>query len=189
MNSNGGITLDFIFALVLVLSMTLLLGVFSFSLAIIESSQYIAYSTSRAYFPSHINQETQRREAEEKFEELTKSSGFKSFLKPDLFKLTVDRIGDFGDIYQRATVKDVLEGVRLKMVLGILDIQLPGLGTTQGQPYETFVTSLLGRESTSEECQSFMQQRLNALFNVPGSTYSSSSIQPAQYFAFEDNGC
>lgn len=189
MNSNGGITLDFIFALVLVLSMTLLLGVFSFSLAIIESTQYIAYSASRAYFPAHINEETQKRMADEKFEELTKSSGFKSFLKPDLFKISVDRIGDTGDIYQRATTKDILDGVRLKIILEILDIQLPGLGTTQGQPYETFVTSLLGRESTSEECQNFIQQRFNALLNVPGSTYSSSSIQPEQYFAFEDNGC
>ena len=187
MNSNGGLTLDFIFALVLVLSMTMLLGVFSFSLAVVESTQYIAFSASRAYFPSHKNQEKQRELAQKKFDELTKSSGFSSFLKPDLFKITVDRIGDASDIYQKADPKDVLEGIRLKIVLGILDIQIPGLSSSDGKPFETFVTSLIGRESTSEECQTFMEQRFQALTSL--STYQSSSIQPGAYFAFDDNGC
>lgn len=187
MNQKGGITLDFIFALVLVLSMTLLLGVFSFSLAIVEGVQYIAFASSRAYYPSHINVETQRRLAQEKFEELTKSSGFSGFIKPDLFQVTVEGIGDASQVHRREDFRDILEGVRLKVVISMLNINIPGLGGSSDEPYETFINSYLGRESTAQECQAFMQQRFQALLEEPG--YSSSVIQPQSYFAFEDNGC
>lgn len=187
MNQKGGITLDFIFALVLVLSMTLLLGIFSFSLAIVEGVQYIAFASSRAYYPSHVDVETQRRLAREKVQELTRSSGFSGFIKPDLFQVTVEGIGDASQIHTREDFRDILEGVRLKIVISMLNINIPGLGGTGDEPYQTFVNSYIGRESTTQECQAFMQQRFQALLQEPG--YNSISIQPSSYFAFEDNGC
>lgn len=187
MNQGGAITLDFIFAMVLVLSMTFLLGVFSFSLAIIEGAQYITFSASRSYFASHISEQKQKELAEQKFNNLKKSKGLENLLSPNIVSLDLDRIGDAGDIYKRQDYRDVLEGVRSKVTVEMLSVSLPGLGGTGNDSFETFMTSFIGRESTTEECFSFVQGRFQALIGIP--EYSSPSIQSQSYFPFDDNGC
>ncbi|MES2768551.1 MAG: hypothetical protein V4596_05330 [Bdellovibrionota bacterium] len=187
-NQSGAIALDFIFALVLVLSMTLLLGVFSFSLSIIESVQYLTFSSSRAYFAGHISQAEQKKAAEKKFKELSATGSYQKLLKKDWFNVTLDEVGDSRKEYDATDERDILEGVRTKIVVGLLELQIPLFGSTKGDnPYETFVTSFLGRESSTEECMEMVNRRFKEILNL--GPYSAGTVNPTAYVSFDDNGC
>lgn len=187
-NQSGAISLDFIFALVLVLSMTLLLGVFSFSLSIVESVQYLTFSSSRAYFAGHINKEEQKKAAETKFKNLSATGSYKKILKKDWFAVTIDTVGDSKEIYGGREERDIFEGVRTKVVVGLLNLQIPLFGSTEGDtPYEAFLTSFLGREPTSEECMGMVSERFNEILRL--GAYTGGNVNSSQYAIFDDNGC
>lgn len=189
-NQSGAITLDFIFALVLVLSMTMLLGVFSFSLSVVESVQYLTFSSSRAYFAGHINQEEQTKAAEKKFESLASSGSYKKLLKKDWFDVSIAKVGDSSDVYEGKEDRDIFEGVRTKIVVGLLDLQIPLFGSTKGDvPFEAYITSFLGREPTSEECMEMVSERFNEIIKLGGGSYSGGNVGAGSYAAFDDNGC
>lgn len=187
-NQSGALTLDFIFALVLVLSMTMLLGVFSFSLSVIEGVQYLTFSSSRAYFAGHINPEEQKKAAEAKFAELSATGSYKKLLRKDWFNVTIDKVGDSGQTYGRSDDRDVYEGVRTKIVVGLLELQIPFFGSTKGDtPFETYLTSFLGRESTTQECMDVVKARFEQILKL--GAYQGSNIKAQEYAAFDDNGC
>jgi hypothetical protein len=187
-NQSGAITLDFIFALVLVLSMTLLLGVFSFSLSVVESVQYLTFSSSRAYFAGHINPEEQRKAAEKKFNTLSTTGSYRKLLKKDWFAVSVDKIGDSSEIYNGQEDRDIFEGVRTKIVVGLLELQIPLFGSTKGDtPFEAYITSFLGREPTSEECMSMVTERFNEILKL--GSYTGGNVNASSYAVFDDNGC
>jgi hypothetical protein len=183
-NQSGALTLDFIFALVLVLSMTLLLGVFSFTLSVVESVQYLAFSSSRAYFAGQLSQADQTKAAQDKFKELAATGSYKKLLKKDWFNVTIDEVGDSSKTYGGTEERDIFEGVRAKIVVGLLDLKIPFFGsTTPDSPFTTYVTSFLGRESTTEECMDVINKRYDAIKNL-GYTSPSSNYTP-----YDDNGC
>lgn len=185
-NQAGALTLDFIFALVLVLSMTMLLGVFSFTLSIVESVQYLTFSSSRAYFAGHLNEAEQKKAATTKFEELSKSGSYKKLLKKDWFDVTMEDAGDFSKVYDAENDRDIFAGVRSKIVIGLLDLQIPFFGsTTPDAPFTTYLTSFLGRESTTEECMEFVKNRFKGILKLPGSYKGIES----KYNSYDDNGC
>jgi hypothetical protein len=189
MNSqSGALSLDFIFALVLVLSMTMLLGVFSFSLSVIESVQYLTFSSSRAYFAGNLSQQDQEKSAETKFKELSATGSFQKLLKKDWFNVTIDKVGDSGEVYGATSGKDIFTGVRTKIVVGLLDLKIPFFGsTTPEKPFTTFVTSFLGRESTTEECMDVIKDRYEAILKL--GNYGGADSGKNSYVAFDDNGC
>lgn len=187
-NQAGGLTLDFIFALVLVLSMTMLLGVFSFTLSVVEGIQYLTYSSSRAYFAGDLSEAAQKSAAQKKFDELSQTGSYKKLLKKDWFNVTVDKIGDSQDTYDSNDKRDIFQGVRVKLVVGLLDLNIPFFGSTKGDtPYETYLTSFLGRESTTEECLQMVDKRYLEILKLD--TYQAGSINPRSYVPFADNGC
>jgi hypothetical protein len=187
-NQSGGLTLDFIFALVLVLSMTLLLGVFSFTLSVVEGIQYLTFSSSRAYFAGNLSESAQRDAAQKKFDDLSKTSSYKKLLKIDWFKVSIDKIGDSASTYGAEDPKDIFEGVRVKLDVGLLDLKIPFFGSTKGdKPFQTYITSFLGRESTTEECLSMVKKRYEEILKL--GAYRTGSVQPGAYVPFDDNGC
>lgn len=189
-NQSGGLTLDFIFAMVLVLSMTMLLGVFSFTLSVVEGIQYLTYSSSRAYFAGDLSETAQRNAAQKKFDDLSNTGSYKKLLKKDWFKVTVDKIGDSAPTYDSNNPMDIFQGVRVKLVVGLLDLNIPFFGSTKGDtPYETYLTSFLGRESTTEECMEMVNLRYKEILDLGGGAYRAGSVNPGSYVSFDDNGC
>jgi hypothetical protein len=183
-NQSGALTLDFIFALVLVLSMTLLLGVFSFTLSVVESVQYLTFSSSRAYFAGQLSKNDQTQAAQKKFKELAATGSYKKLLKKDWFNVTIDDVGDSSKVYGATDDRDIFEGVRTKIVVGLLDLKIPFFGsTTPETPFVTYLTSFLGRESTTEECMDVIEKRYEAIKNLG---YSSPQND---YVPYDDNGC
>lgn len=190
-NQKGSLTIDFIFALVLVLSMTLLLGVFSFSLSVVEGIQYLAFSSSRAYFAGNVSLEEQKKMGQQKFDTLSKDGAYKSFLKKEWFSVTPIGFEDFAKTYEKEDSRDIFEGVRLKIVIGLLDLNLPIFGsTTKDGSYSTYINSFIGREPSSEECMGVVANRMNAILKLSNASYSNvGSTAKKAYASFDDNGC
>ena len=187
-NQSGALTLDFIFALVLVLSMTFLLGVFSFSLSVVEGIQYLTYSSSRAYFAGHLSEKHQQDLAQQKFDELSMTGSFRKLLKKEWFDISVDNIGDNSETYGGSDGKDILTGVRTKVVVGLLNQNIPIFGSTEGEnPFVTYMTSFLGREPSMEECMNVVNNRFNAIMAL-GYTIPTGDVS-TEYVSFDDNGC
>jgi hypothetical protein len=186
-NQSGALTLDFIFALVLVLSMTFLLGLFSFTLSVVEGIQYLTYSSSRAYFASHMSEQHQRQAAQRKFNELSATGSYKKLLKKDWFSISIDNIGDNKREYGAEDSLDIFIGVRAKVVANILSQSIPLFGSTEGDtPFVTYTTSFIGREPSMEECMNVVNERFTMLVHQGGYTLPTPEIK---YERFDDNGC
>ncbi|MBC7740839.1 MAG: hypothetical protein H7061_01485, partial [Bdellovibrionaceae bacterium] len=71
--SNAGfIIADFLFAFVLVIGVGIIIFAFTFSLATIEITQYIVWSTARNYAASSVTEVDANKSAKEKFKNLRK---------------------------------------------------------------------------------------------------------------------
>ncbi len=187
-NQSGAITLDFIFAFVLVLSMTLLLGAFSFTLSIVEGVQYLTFSSSRAYYAGNLSPQDQINAGQAKFNELAATGSFKKLLKRDWFRVDIDTIGDSHEQYNSSDEKDIFDGVRTKITVGLLEMNIPIFGSTEGEnPMVAYLTSFLGRESTTQECMEVVSDRYKEILNL--GSYRGNNVIESAYYAFDDNGC
>lgn len=188
-NQSGALTLDFIFALVLVLSMTLLLGVFSFTLSAVEGIQYLTFSSSRAYFAGDLSPQHQTTAGQEKFDELAKTGAYRKLIKKDWFAVDIEAFGNFHEEYNSADEKDVFEGLRAKITVGLLDMNIPIFGSTAGdKPFVAYVTSFLGRESSTQECMEVINQRYEKILDLD-SSYRGPTVVESAYTSYDDNGC
>lgn len=186
-NQRGSLTLDFIFAFLLVFSISFILTSVSFTLSVVESIQYMAFSASRDYFAGHINKEKQEGLAQKKFDDLKKDGSYKNLLKKEWFDVKYIGSGDFKGDYSSSDPKDIFQGSKLQVTIGFLNFNLPFFGSTEGdQPYVANVTSFIGREPTSEECMGVVNSRFDKLLSLDG--YATGSLTP-NYVKFDDNGC
>jgi hypothetical protein len=70
-NSSGFIVADFLFAFVMVLGIGIFIFGFTFSLATVEISQYIVWSTARNYSAANTDESEAKAKAQLKFQNLT----------------------------------------------------------------------------------------------------------------------
>jgi hypothetical protein len=186
-NNRGSMSMDFIFALVLVVGFTAIFGAMALTLSAVESIQYIAFSTSRVYNAAHLSQEKQNELAETKFAQLRESQGLKQFLNNNWFDLKL-RVGNFSEEYQKVDPRDNLEGIVIDVTAKLLEIRIPFFGQTTSEEdgFQARVTSFLGREPTSEECARFNSERWQVIQDlIPNADRAPSDA----YTALMDNGC
>lgn len=187
-NQKGSLVIDFIFAFMLVLSVSFVLLGLSFTLSVVESIQYLAFSTSRDYFAAHENLQKQEDLAKKKFETLKTAGSYKTLLRKDWFDVKYIGSGDFAQDYSSTHPNDIFKGTKLNVTIGFLNFNLPLFGSTEGDsPYKTNIASFLGREPSSSECMSLVRNRFQALLALDN--YKMGSIVPESYIAFDDNGC
>jgi len=193
-NNRGGLTLDFIFALVLVTGLSSVLLAIGLTLAMVEVSQYIAFATSRVYFGAHVDRETQEDIANAKFTKLMEIKAFKTLLgqkSGGWFKLENVPQRDYrGEYPDTVEAQNTFVGVKLKFTATMLDFQVPFFGSTggDGKGFTAFVTSFLGREPTFQECMSFMEERRNRIKSLSGTNWADLGDTNNWPF-FPDNGC
>jgi hypothetical protein len=183
-------TFDFIFALTLTLGFTALFAAFALTLSAVETLQYVAFASSRVYYGSHISQKEQRQLAELKFTQLRKTPGIGVMINPAWFDLKL-KVGDFSSEYNRTTPRDIFEGAYIDFSAKLLAFSIPFFGSTTNDEdgFSARVTSFLGREPTSEECQNFNQQRVEALLKKIGNGELNTYADPKAYVPIADNGC
>jgi hypothetical protein len=193
-NERGSLTIDFLFATVLVMGVSGLLFALCFTLTVVEISQYIAFSTSRTYLSSHFNEQSQKALAEEKFNQLVFDTPWKVLFKRDgWFTLRYINSGDFREEYPNVASGDFdnnrFWGTVLEFESKVLDFKIPFYGSTNpaDNAFKAKITSFLGRESTAEECVEFHVQRFEEIKKL--NSKFQSNIPNKAVESFYDNGC
>jgi hypothetical protein len=186
-NQNGLLLFDFIFALMLIMALSTVLLAVSFTLSVTEAVQYIAFSTSRAYYGSHRTPQEQLAAAEAKFEVLRERPSFRKLINNDWFDLT-PAYGNFADDYGVGPEEGKnLNGVKILMTAKVLSFSVPLLGKSgEENDFQANVTSYIGREPTFSECRQVQGSRGNAIQGLQGGF---SSLPGFQYINIGDNGC
>jgi hypothetical protein len=194
-NQAGFITLDFIFAVVLIFGMTGLLFAMSLTLSVASITQYITFSAARNYAPAHLDEETQKKQAVAKFKELVGNNTLAPLFKNGWFKLGNEpKVGDMAETIdgykQQSGQPNLFWGVGTDFTAKILDFKIPFFGSTSGDTngsdgFKTFMGSYLGRDVTTTECLDFVKKRWAAIQSL-NSGYGTAQ---ATYVAHADDGC
>lgn len=187
-NEDGILILDFIFATMVVFSLSAILFSFAFTFSIVEVVQYISYATARNYSLAHLNESRQRERAEQKFQELTNNQVVRPLVTTGWFEIGNAQIGDqFNNEYNPDPSRDsdIFVGARIPFSAPILFKRIPLLGATasDGDQFTANIQSFLAREPTFSECKALIEQRKDEL-RVLGL-----NLDPNEAVIIMDNGC
>lgn len=200
-NERGLITVDFLFSMILILGLSGLLFVLTFTLSVASVTQYVTFAAARNYATAHINQDTQTQRANLKYNELIENKVLKPLYKNGWF--TVDALPGVGDHTEIvAEFKEATQGPNKFWGAGttftakVLAFQIPFFGSTNpedeaGDGFRTYLGSYLGREPTTDECLQFTAARWQAIRNLPasgGASYSTGT-GAGGYYPIADDGC
>ncbi len=200
-NERGILTIDFMFSMVLILGLSALLFVLTFTLSIASVTQYVTYAAARNYVTAHIDKASQEARAVAKYKELTSNKVFKPLYNNGWYLIDEEpNVGDHTKVipeFESATQGiNKFWGVGTSFTAVVLDFQIPLYGSTQpdgdgsGEGFKTYLGSYLGREPTTEECLAFTAARWGAIRTLPasgGSAYSTAGS--GGYFPQTDDGC
>lgn len=185
-DQRGFLTLDFIFAAVLVFIFSAILFSFAITLSVVEVVQYISYATARNYSLAHTNEAEQRARGLEKFQQLSTDPRLRPLFEAGWFSIRDVQIRDFNSEYPNRSNDDAnnFYGARIPFSAPILYKRVPLLGTTASDPegFQANISSFLSREPTHQECRDFTTQRMQGLENLGYSGGQGAAIMM-------DNGC
>lgn len=199
-NQRGFVVTDFIFSIIIAVGLGVVVFSISYSLVVVEVTQYVSFATSRAHAAANKDPDEQKAKARRKFDHLINNNkAIGSIFKNGWFEIgtsaKVDiRSGKTGDGRTFEGLGDSPNrnwfiGVSVPLNIKVLALNLPLLGETAPDHPDGFPTKLnsfLIREPSSKECKDFMEQRRNAIKNLPSAqTYFDQNA----YVAMEDNGC
>ena len=198
----GIITVDFLFALALAMAMFSVLFAMSFTLTMVEITQYVVYSAARAQAAGNASPSDQRDRALSKYKQLVEtktstlfplfSNGWFSIGKSSDLDIRqgsgVSGGKDFSnDLAAGHDTRHQFMGVSTKFVSNILHLKLPLLGEIgESGGFATFVNGIMIREPAMSECLNFFEARRQQLKSLSS---GSSFYEPEAYVRMEDNGC
>ncbi len=201
LNQKGQLTIDFLFAIVLVIGISTLLTALTFALTFTEILQYVSFAGSRSYLAADLTPDGQLKAANTKVSELLGALPFVN--AKDWVEVSTKKAGNFGQDYKNRGVditRNQFIGYRIDFKLPILGINLPLLGDsitppnggTQDSNFRATVSSYLMREPTASECQRFNNNVFRALLRLRGeygAAMTNASNGPEEFSAINDNGC
>ena len=195
-NQSGFITVDFLFAFVLILGFSALLFALTFTLTVVEIAQYSTYASARVYMAGHKTEAQQKQLANDKYLELIgKNRVFSPLFKNGWFKVQTDpmvgNIVNYMQDYGRNPVNSFW-GVATVFNAEILKMNIPLWGSTDpdDRGFRATIGSYLGREPTSAECSAHARMRWEGILNLKpsrGSSYDNG--RSTGYTPFIDDGC
>lgn len=204
-NQSGVVTTEFIFSLVIAAGLSSLLFAVCYTLAVVEVTQYVVFSTARAHAASHKTPDTQREAGRSKFEQLTRGKSAISQLyagtwydivKPSELDIRSGPTAD-GKLFEQElnggaspNDRNWFIGVSARFIAKVMALKIPILGSTSEDDdsgtFTTHINAMLIRESSQKECFDFFEARRNALSKLPS---GQSFYQANEYVRMEDNGC
>ena len=204
---RGFITVDFLFAMVMILGLSGLMFAVTFTLSMASVTQYVTFAAARNYVAAHTDRGMQEQRAQQKYKELTENAVFKPLYNNGWFKVDdAPNVGDHLQIipeFQEAARSDgggvvnKFWGVGTGFTAMILDFKIPFFGSTApdgdgtGSGFKTYMGSYLGREPTTDECLQFTAARWTKIRSLPvsgGNSYSSGT-GAGGYYPQTDDGC
>lgn len=200
LNQRGVTTIDFLFAIIIAGGLSAIVFAVTYTLTVVEVTQYIAFSTARAHLAGNVDMASQEKSARDKYEALTSSDAFRSLYSGSWFSVSPAneieiRQGPthFADDYPAQTEgnREVFHGVRINLTADILQMNLPFIGRVvpEDDSFTTRVAAFLIREPSFDECKRFLEDRQNAMWSVGGSRFSQFNRNASVDVAWEDNGC
>lgn len=191
-NQKGLLTLDFLFAIIMMFAFTAILFAFSITFTAVEIAQYATYAASRAYFAANKNSDDQEAAGKKKFNDLVvaERAPLGTFFKNGWFTLNPVELKDFNSEYSSDVDNDsdTFVGARTTMVAKILQMRFPLLGSTTEDDLSAVINSFLMREPTEEECQDFVAERYTRIITLDP-RFSSASLPTDAYVQIMDDGC
>lgn len=198
--SNGGfVTTEFLFAIVIAFGMTSLVFAVTFTLSVVETTQYVVFSAARAQSASNLNPDSQTAAARAKYESLVShpalaplfQNGWFSVSPANQLEVRNSQNADFSRDYPTNTPRQVFQGVRTVFKADVLEMRLPFIGsvTPDGDGFSTRIGAFLIRESSQSECISFMRQRVEALWGLGDGRMAKFKGSGSVDVPWEDNGC
>lgn len=188
---KGFLTLDFIFATVLMFSFSAILFLFSITFTVMEVAQYAVYSSARSYFAAAMDESMQRRAAEDKFTQLVLDSKapLGTFFRNGWFTIDKVVIDDFNEDFSDDPDKDsgTFIGARATVKANVLKTRVPLLGQVT-KDMSASPSAYLMREPTLEECKDFSAQRMQHIQNLKDG-FSNGFVKPTDYIMTMDDGC
>lgn len=198
---HGSITLDFLFALVLILGFTVLLFALTFTLTMTEITQYITFASARSYMAAHMTEASQRGQGNNKYQELINHPTFRRLYNNGWFQVSpvIQFIGATGASQLGYTppvnVPNLFVGAGTQFSAPILDFNLPFYGSTTstnqtGGGFDTFIASYLTREINTDECiEKFVYERWKHIRNMHSHSQAFTNGNSGTYVPIADNGC
>ncbi|MCB9025642.1 MAG: hypothetical protein H6625_04950 [Bdellovibrionaceae bacterium] len=208
--NSGGITIDFIFAITLIMGLSAILLSLSLTLTVASITQYITFATARAQMAAHHTTDEQVASAQRQFNRLYSDPLFSPLYNGNWFQLSEPAFllkpgdlktfkTDFPDVKLSPGQPDLFIGFAITFVARILDFQIPFYGSTSdmggdGSGFTTVIASFLSKEPSSLQCRDFGAERWKAIrklnVNGGGADYSSFTTDNGGYvFYLNDNGC
>lgn len=199
-NQRGFIVTDFIFAIIVAVGLGVLVFSISYSLVVVEVTQYISFATARAHSASNKDPEEQKAKARRKYDHLVNNNkAIGSIYKNGWFELgnssKLDiRGGKTGDgrMFEGlgdSPIRNWFMGVSVPLNIKVLSLKLPLIGQTSEaheNGFPTKLNSFMIRESSVKECKDFMEERRQAIKNLPS---AQQYFDQSAYVPLEDNGC
>lgn len=205
--NKGFITGEFIFSMVLAAGISAVLFAVTYTLSVIEITQYISFTSARAMISSNATVEDQVQAAQDKYKSIINQKALKGLFFGDgsLFALSSDpdvRVGgasdkDFSESYrdgQSNTDRVAFTGVRAELTPKIMNLKIAFLGSTsetgEASEFATRLTTILTRESSAKECMDLYVNRRYEAIGIMTDRFKQYGTQGAtDYVPLEDNGC
>lgn len=201
-NTQGFITVDFLFAFVLVMGFSAILFALSMTLVAVEVAQYATFASARAFHGAHVNNIEQHRLASQKYNEVLSQPAIRPLFSNGWFVLSDPQIGDevfaqtFPNYRQDPRDPFLFIGVGAEFQARILNFQIPFYGSTtavdQGDAgFTTVVSSFLGREPSATECRNFSVNRWKAIRQLKVTNAAPYTLNTSEngYITIMDDGC
>lgn len=192
-NQRGILTLDFIFAALMMFTFSAIIFRFAITFTAVEIAQYATFASARAFFAAHKNEDEQRRLGTEKFNKLVRDpqSALSTLFRNDWFELSDVEIKDYSSEFSQTPAgedSDTFVGARTNLLAKVLSMNIPLLGNTTEDDLGTQVSSYLMREPTEEECLDFTEQRFQRIQQLKNG-FSTGYVQQNAYAVMMDDGC
>lgn len=188
---KGFLTLDFIFATILMFSFSAILFLFSITFTVMEVAQYAVFSSARAYFAAALDEGMQEKAAKDKFNALVLDSKapLGTFFRNGWFTISPVVIDDFNEDFSDDPDKDsaTFIGARATVKANVLKTRVPLLGQVT-KDMAASPSAYLMREPTLEECLNFSKERMRHIQNLKEG-FGNGFVQVNSYVLTVDDGC
>jgi hypothetical protein len=200
LNEKGQLTLEFMLACILIVTVSTLLGILTFTLTITEVLQYVTYAGARSYLAGDMTLQNQTDAGNNKAQQLLTSlpflygivkNGWVTIPKGTNKVLDMDAGTNYANGLNVDTKRhDQFEGYQLQFTVPMLNVNLPFLSQAiappdGGQDFRATLSSFLTREPNFTECSQYLGAAYGTLltkgYSVPGTTTPPTVII--------DNGC
>jgi hypothetical protein len=207
LNNRGSLTVDYMFAFVLVCGFCFAIIALSTSLTAVEVIQYTAYAAARRFYAGNIDPTSQQSAAARKLNALLSNPAVLPLVNGGWFQIIKNGVVIAPDVTQNypqfadpsnGPYGSIVGGVVIPFNIKLLKFQLPPFGASTNQATQgsngflVNINSILGREPNFSECKAFWDgrwQAIQGLSNNQSAAAYSTVNSGGKYIEVIDNGC